>query len=58
MDEYDTIMSECLKSDKIKKDYDDYIIKDITFKEFVQGHVDDLCFIYLNAKRKEMKNDD
>lgn len=43
---YDQMLKRCLESDKIRKIYDEYIIKDITFKEWVIGNVDDVCFKY------------
>jgi hypothetical protein len=39
---YDEIIDRLLKSEEIKKLYDEYIIKDITFKEWVIGHVDSI----------------
>lgn len=34
------LIAELMKSDKIQKLYDEYIIKDITFKEWISGRID------------------
>ncbi len=41
-DIYDELIDRLLKSEEIKKLYDSFIIKDITFREWVIGHTDDL----------------
>jgi hypothetical protein len=41
-DQYDKLINGLLESDRIKKIYDEYIIKDITFKEWVIGYTDDM----------------
>ena len=40
MDPYDELVKRLLEADDIKKMYDEYIIKDITFKEWVIGQID------------------
>jgi len=41
-DEYNTLIERMLASSEIQKLYDEFIIKDITFKEWVVGTIDDL----------------
>jgi hypothetical protein len=51
MDKYDELIKRSLESETIRELYDNYIIKDITFKEWVEGNIDDL-YINRPAKRR------
>ena len=49
MDIYDRFLNDLMSSPTIHKVYNEYIIKDITFKEWVVGMVDNLyCSYTLN----------
>jgi len=41
-DEYDEMLERLLKTKTIQDMYDEFIIKDITFKEWVVGNLDEL----------------
>jgi len=41
MDTYDQLLEAMLESEKIRKMYDEYIVKDITFREWVVDHLDE-----------------
>ena len=42
MDKYDELIRQLMENPELQTTYDTCIIKDITFKEWVVGHVDDL----------------
>jgi hypothetical protein len=57
MDKYDELIDRFMNNGEIKRIYDNYIIDEITFKEWVDGHVDDLLLqtgkrIHLGAERR------
>ncbi len=47
MDAYDELINRMLNDPDTKANYEKYIIKDITFEEWVTGACDDILFLYL-----------
>ena len=42
MDKYDELLNRMLEAKSFRDTYDECIVKDITFKEWVQGTLDDI----------------
>jgi len=42
MNKYDELLQKLMESERIQNTYNNYIIKDITFKEWVEGCLDEL----------------
>jgi hypothetical protein len=55
---YNYVIEQLLKSDEIRKDYDKYIIPDITFKEWVQGMADTILGLPSYDLTRPYKNED
>ena len=55
---YNYVIEQLLKSDEIRKDYDKYIIPDITFKEWVKGMADTILGIPSYDLTKPYKHED
>ena len=52
MEEYNELIERLMESPNIQGLYDSYIIKDITFKEWVVGMVDDV-YMTKNVKKSD-----
>ena len=49
---YDKLVEYMLKDTKTKENYEKYVIKDITFKEWIVGCIDDHLFSYSKQRRR------
>lgn len=54
MDKYDELIKRMLESEAIQQIYEEFIVKDITFKEFVIGRVDDMLIKEANQNGNSM----